>query len=128
MKVNVESNPALGACTISHVEVRLQTVDDIAEWRAMLMARMEAAVGPDRVYLLIDYRGFSISPLLADEYGKVAEELRRRFAKDVFRYGIEDPLSSTSARLQSMKHAHTSNVYKTRFEAVEALNKLRANT
>jgi hypothetical protein len=127
MKVHVEKNPALDACTISHVDVRLQTVEDIAEWRSQLMAKMDAAVGHTRVYVLIDYRGFWINPLLADEYGKVAEEFRRRFAKDVFRYGIEDPLSSTSARLQSLKHDHTSNVFTTRLEAVEALNKRRTS-
>ncbi len=125
MDVKVEKDPALGACTITHADVRLKTVEDLAEWRAQLMAKMEAAAGGERVYLLVDYHGFSISPLLADEYGKVAEELRQRFAKDVFRYGVEDPLSSTSARLQSMKHAHTSNLYKTRLEAIEALKKVR---
>ena len=126
MKVKVEKDPTLDACTITHVAVRLETPEDLAEWRAQLMAGMEAAAGSGRVYLLVDYRGFWINPLLADEYGKVAEELRRRFAIDVFRYGAEDPLSSASARLQAMRRSHASNLFATRREAIAALVKARA--
>ncbi len=127
MKVKVEKDVGLDACTITHTSVRLEKSEDLAEWRRQLMAGMEAAAGSGRVYILVDYRGFWISPLLADEYGKVAEELRRRFAIEVFRYGVEDPLSSTSARLQAMKHAHSSNLFHTRREAVDALIKSRSD-
>jgi hypothetical protein len=125
MKVNVEANPSLDACTITHEAVRLETVEDVSEWRTQLMAEMEAVVGFARVYLLVDYAGFWVHPGVAEAYGKVAEELRQRFAKEVFRYGVTDPLSAASARLQSMKRAHRSNVFPTRAQAVAALNKLR---
>ncbi|MBN1607108.1 MAG: hypothetical protein JW940_10780 [Polyangiaceae bacterium] len=125
MKVHVEWSLSLDACTISHEAVRLETEEDVAEWRAQLMAEMQANVGLNRVYLLVDYAGFWVNPVVADAYGKVAEELRQRYAKDVFRYGVTDPLSAASARLQSMKRAHRSNVFRTREEAIAALNKLR---
>jgi len=125
MKIKVEWNPSLDACTITHEAVRLETDEDVAAWRTQLMAEMEANVGFRRVYLLVDYAGFWVDPGVADAYGKVAEELRRRYAKDVFRYGVTDPLSAASARLQSMKRAHRSNVFRTREEAIAALNKLR---
>ena len=128
MKVTVESNPSLDACTITHEAVRLETVEDVAEWRAQLMAQMAAAVGFNRVHLLVDYAGFWVNPAVAEDYGRVAEELRQRYAKEVFRYGATDPLSAASARLQSMKRAHRSNVFATRFEAIAALNKLRARS
>ncbi len=126
MKVKVERNHALDACTITHEAVRLETVEDVGEWRTQLMDGMESEVGFDRVYLLVDYAGFWVNPAVAEEYGKVAEELRQRYAKEVFRYGVTDPLSAASARLQSMKRAHRSNVFGTRLEAITALNKLRA--
>jgi hypothetical protein len=128
MRVNVESNPALDACTITHQSVRLETVEDVAEWRTQLMTKMDAVVGAGRVYLLVDYSGFWLNPQLAEEYGNVAEELRRRYAKEVFRYGAKDPLSAASARLQSMKRAHRSNMFATRLEAIAALNKVRAGS
>jgi hypothetical protein len=128
MRVKVERNPSLGACTITHEAVRLETPEDVAEWRAQLMAEMEACAGFDRVYLLVDYAGFSLNPAVAEEYGRVAEELRQRYAREVFRYGAVDPLSAASARLQSMKHAHRSNVFGTRLEAIAALNKVRAGS
>ncbi len=128
MKVTVERNASLDACTITHEQVRLQTPEDVAEWRTQLMARMETVVGRNQVYLLIDYTGFWVNPQLAAEYGKVAEELRRRFAKEVFRYGVADPLSFASARLQSIKHSHRANVFRTRIEAIAALNKLRSSS
>ncbi len=126
MKVTVEKNPSLDACTITHEDVRLQTPEDVAEWRTQLMARMEAVVGRNQVYLLVDFTGFWVNPQLAMEYGKVAEELRRRFAKEVFRYGMADALSFASARLQSIKRSHHANVFSTRVEAIAALNKLRS--
>lgn len=128
MKVIVEKNASLDACTITHEDVRLQTPDDVAEWRTQLMARMEAVVGRNQVYLLVDFTGFWLNPQLAVEYGKVAEELRRRYAKEVFRYGLADPLSFASARLQSIKHSHRANVFRTRGEAIAALDKLRSAT
>jgi hypothetical protein len=128
MRVKVESNPALDACTITHESVRLDTVEDVAEWRRQLMRGMEAAVGSGRVYLLVDYAGFWVNPQLAEEYGNVAEELRRRYAKEVFRYGAREPLSAVSARLQSMKRAHRSNMFATRQDAIAALYKVRSGS
>jgi hypothetical protein len=125
MRVKVESNPSLEACTITHQDVRLETAEDVAEWRTQLMAEMQAAVGLSRVYLLVDYAGFWVNPGIADAYGRVAEELRQRYAKEVFRYGVTDHLSAASARLQSMKRSRRSNVFGTRQEAIAALNKLR---
>ncbi len=125
MKVKVTKDPSLDACTITHESVHLEGPEDIADWRAQLMAEMQATIGSNRVYLLVDYNGFSVSPRVAEEYGRVAEELRRRYAKDVFRYGAEDPFSSASARLQSMKRAHSSNLFPTREQAIQALCKAR---
>ena len=123
MKLKMERDLSLDACTITHESIRLETSEDVAEWRATLMAEADKVIGSERVYLLIDYRGFSVSPAVAEEYGRVAEELRRRFAKQVFRYNAVDPLSSAAARLQSMKRAHSSNVFATRQEAIEALRR-----
>jgi hypothetical protein len=125
MKVRVKKNPSLDACTITHDSVHLKGPGDIAEWRKQLMAGMETQVGNGRAYLLVDYTNFSVSPAVANEYGQVAEELRRRYAKDVFRYGATDEHSFLSARLQSIRRAHRSNVFATRQEAIEALNKVR---
>jgi hypothetical protein len=125
MKVEVECDPSLDACTIRHEQVHLESSDDVAEWRRLVMGRLQAALGSRRAYLLVDYRGFNVNPIMADAYGEVAEEVRSRFAKDVFRYGVRDPLSSASARLQSLKRAHRSNVFATREEAIQALNKAR---
>jgi hypothetical protein len=123
MKVKVEKNPTLDACTITHESVHLETSEDIVEWRNQLMAGIEAQIGDSRAYLLVDYTDFSINSLIADEYGQVAEELRLRYAKDVFRYGGSAPQSFLSARLQSLKRARRSNVFTTRQEAIEALKK-----
>jgi hypothetical protein len=125
MKVIVERNPSLDACTITHESVHLESPEDVAEWREQLMVGMEAQIGNGRAYLLIDYADFTVSSLIANEYGEVAEELRMRFAKDVFRYGESNPQSFLSARLQSLKRAHPSNMFHTRQEAIEALNKVR---
>jgi hypothetical protein len=125
MKVIVEKDPSLDACTISHESVHLESPEDIAEWREQLMAGMEAQLGDGRAYLLVDYTDFSVNSSIANEYGRVAEELRARYAKDVFRYGASDPHSFLSARLQSLKRAHRSNVFANRQEAIEALNKVR---
>jgi hypothetical protein len=125
MRIKVEKNPELEACTITHMGVRLETSQDVIEWRTQLMAAMEAAVGSSRLYLLVDFTGFWVKPDLANEYGRVAEELRRRFAKEVFRYGMADPLSFASARSYAMKRAHSANVFKSRVEAIDALNRLR---
>lgn len=126
MKVTVRKDPTLDACTISHDSVKLLEPEDVAEWRAQLMAGMEATLGQGRAYLLVDYTGFSVSPLVAEAYGKVAEELRRRFAKDVFRYGPSDQMSTIAARLQSIKHAYKANVFVTRQQAIAALEKVRS--
>ncbi len=125
MKVKVEKEPALGACTVTHDSVRLERSEDVARWRAQLMAEAEAAIGPGQAYLLVDYTGFSVSPLVAEEYGQVAEEFRKRFAKEVFRYGVKDQNSSSAAILQSIRRAHRSNIFATRQEAIEALEKAR---
>ncbi len=121
MKVTVVMHPDLGACTISHEDVRLESAEDVADWRRQVVAQLAAVVGQNRVHFLVDYHGFSVSPLVAEGYGRVAEEVRRRWAKDVFRYGPTSPLSAASVRLQSMRHAHASNLYRTREDAVAAL-------
>ncbi len=125
MRVKVMREPSLDACTVTHEAVRLERPEDVAEWRAQLMSEAEAAIGEGQAFLLIDYTGFAVSPLVADAYGQVAEEFRARFAKEVFRYGAEDQNSSSAAILQSIRRAHRSNVYATRQEAVEALQRAR---
>ncbi len=126
MKVLVEKNPSLDACTITHESVNLESIEDIAEWRKQLMAGIEAQVGNGRTYLLVDYTGFTVSSSMTNEYGQVAEELRQRFAKEVFRYGQTDPHSLLSARLQCLKRAHRSNLFASRQEAIAALDKIRS--
>ncbi len=123
MNVFVILEPALDACTITHDAVHLRTPEDIAKWEELLFGKMEKMVGNRRVYLLVDFTDFSVAAGLAHEYGRVAEELRRRFAKDVFRYGASDPHSALSARLQSLKRAHLSNIFETREEAVATLER-----
>ena len=120
--MKVTKDPALDACTITHQSVRLETAADVASWRAQLMQQIQAVVGSDRVYLLVDYSDFKVNPSVAEAYGKVAEELRIRFAKEVFRYGATDPLSSASARLQSLRRTHNANMFVTRQQAIAALN------
>src|SRR5512141_123381 len=114
MRVSFEREATLDAVTVTHEAVRLERPEDVAEWRAQLMAGAEAAIGKGQAYLLIDYAGFSVSPRVADSYGQVAEEFRKRFAKEVFRYGAEDHESSSTAILQSIRRAHRSNVFATR--------------
>ena len=123
MKVRVTKNASLDACTITHDSVRLETLEDVAKWRLQLMELIQAAVGSGRAYLLVDDNGFSVNPRVAEAYGRVAEELRIRFAKEVFRYGATDPLSSASARLQSIKRTHNANMFATRQQAIDALNR-----
>ena len=125
MKVTVERDTSLDACTITHDSVRLERPEHVAEWRAQLMAGTQAAVGQGRAYLLVDFTGFTVSPLVAEEYGRVAEELRQRFAKEVFRYGAGDPMSSSAAILQSIRREHKGNLFATRQEAIEALERAR---
>ena len=125
MNVFVECSPALDACTITHDSVRLDEPEDVEQWRQLVMSSLQSALGSHRAYILVDYAGFTVSPLVADAYGKVAEEIRSRFAKDVFRYGAQDPLSAASARLQSVKRAHSSNLFATRQQALAALERAR---
>jgi hypothetical protein len=127
MKVSVSRDESLDACTITHENVHLETLEDVQQWRRLVMGRVQAIAGVQRVYLLVDYHGFTLNPALADEYGKVAEELRSRFARDVFRYGATDPLSAASARLQSMKRSHSSNLFATREQAIRALRIVRGS-
>ncbi len=126
MRIKFEREASPDAFTITHDSVRLQRPEDVAEWRALLMSEAEAAIGQGRAYLLIDYTGFSVSPRVAEGYGQVAEEFRRRFARDVYRYGVADQDSSTVAILQSLKRSHLSNVFATREEALQALDRARA--
>jgi len=125
MRVQFVREASPDAFTVTHDSVRLERPDDVAEWRAQLMSGAEAAIGNGRAYLLIDYTGFSVSPRVAEAYGQVAEDFRRRFARDVFRYGVADQGSSTVAILQSLKRAHLSNVFATREEALQALQRAR---
>jgi hypothetical protein len=112
-------------CTIKHDAVHLEEPEDVKQWQQLVMSKLQSALGSRKTYILVDYNGFTVNPLMADAYGKVAEEIRRRFAKDVFRYGAKDPLSAASARLQSIKRAHKSNIFATRDEALAALSKAR---
>lgn len=125
MKITVEYHPHLDACTIRHESVHLEGPASVHEWRDLVMGRLLAEVGSRRVYLLVDYFGFTINPAVAEEYGEVAHEIRRRYAKDVLRYGATDPLSTASVRLQSMKHSYSSQVFSSREEALRALTRLR---
>src|SRR5512141_2108000 len=121
MRVSFEREATLDAVTVTHEAVRLERPEDVAEWRAQLMAGAEAAIGKGQAYLLIDYTGFSVSPRVADSYGQVAEEFRKRYAREVFRYNVADQNSSNAAILQSLVRAHRSNVFATRQEALQAL-------
>jgi hypothetical protein len=126
MKRNVEGDPASGACTTPHDSVHLQLSADVEGWRDRVTRQLPATLGTRRRYLLVDDGGFTVNPRLADAYGKVAEEVRTRFAKDVFRYGASDRLSAASARLQSRKRARSSNRFTTRREALAAPERPRA--
>ncbi len=123
MRVKIERDPSLEACNVTHESVRLERPEDVAEWRAQLMSEAEAVIGKGRAYLLVDYAGFSVGPLVADAYGEVAEEFRQRFAKEVFRYNVADQSSSSAAILQSLRRTHSSNVFASRQEAIQALQK-----
>lgn len=125
MRVKFQREASPDAFTVTHDAVRLERPEDVAEWRAQLMSEAEAAVGKGRAYLLIDYTGFSVSPRVAESYGQVAEDFRLRFAREVFRYGVADQDSSTVAILQSIKRSHLSNVFATREEALQALQRAR---
>ncbi len=125
MRVKIEKDPSLDACNVTHESVRLERPADVAEWRAQLMAEAEAAIGDGRAYLLVDYAGFSVGPLVADAYGEVAEEFRQRFAKEVFRYNVGDQSSSSAAILQSLRRTHSGNVFASRQEAIQALQRAR---
>ncbi len=125
MRLKIEKDPSLDACNVTHESVRLERPADVAEWRTQLMAEAEAVIGEGRAYLLVDYAGFSVSPLVSDAYGEVAEEFRKRFAKEVFRYNVADQASSSAAILQSLRRTHGSNVFASRQEAIQALERAR---
>lgn len=125
MRVKFEREASPDTFTVTHDSVRLERPEDVSAWRAQLMSEAEAAIGKGRAYLLIDYTGFSVSPRVAETYGQVAEDFRLRFARDVFRYGVADQASSTVAILQSIKRSHLSNIFATRKEALEALERAR---
>jgi hypothetical protein len=109
--------------TILHEDCTVATSSDVVAWRARLVHLLRALEGR-RVYLMIDVRGFSLHPSIAEEYGAVAKEVMQRYAAGLVRYGAFGTTAAT-IRVGAIKHRFPSNIFPNREEALRAIAEIR---
>jgi hypothetical protein len=125
VRVSVGHLADLDAWEIAHEEVVLSTPGDVDCWRLLVLTQLATALKGRKVDLLVNLRGFRIDPAVADLYGKVAGELRGRFARSVIRFGPEGDFTASMIRIQGIKNMYPSMIFASREAAAEALRLLR---
>lgn len=125
VRVTISFIQDLDAWEISHEDVALYTQEHIDHWRLLVVTRLSAELKGQKVDLLVNLHGFHIDPQMADRYGKVAAEIRERFARSVIRFGPEGDYTATMIRIQGIKNAYPSMIFANREAAAAALQLLR---
>lgn len=124
MRLELTYDNDVDAWTLRHDAVEISTPADIERWRSALDEEL-ARLGGKRVYLLIDLDGFSLSPAIAHEYGKVAKRVMTDHALGVVRYGSDAGLTTTSIRVAAIVSRFPANIFPDRAAAVRAINRIR---
>lgn len=122
MELKLTYDGAIDAWTLSHRDVHLNTVEDVAEWRRRLTAELDQ-LGSQPVYLLIDVKDFQVSAIRMEDYGRTVKSIAHHFLA-VIRYGATDK-TQTAVLLQSVLNHYQPNLYPDRAAAVAALKQLR---
>ena len=118
MKITVEWSEAEHIATIFHEDVRIATMEDIAEWKGQVFPPLvEIAMRTGKkplVVVCID--GVSIDPAVADEYGKGAKYIAEQLSAGLARYGSAARVRSLIAK-EAIKKGYKANLFETRDEA-----------
>lgn len=125
MELKVEHDPEHDVWTIVHRNCDIQTSLDIQRWRSKLDDELRQ-LGGNKVFLLIDLEGFSISPSIMDEYGRNAKEVVGAHAIGAIRYGRGDARTRTEISLQAMANNFPANIFPSRESALQAVAHLRS--
>lgn len=107
-------------------EVRLETRQQIDDHFDFMMDWWRRTCG-EKVYFLVDYQNFFVDLKQNEHYGKRMKELIDAAALGVVRYG-GDSIQRTGVRLYSLRLHSPSNLYASRDEALEVVERLRAGT
>jgi hypothetical protein len=121
--VKLTYDPSLDAWTLTHRDVRIQTLADAHRWRQLLGEELQKLNGQP-VFALIDVTDFEVAAVMMEEYGRTVKAIAHNF-RGVFRYGAGDK-TRTTVLLQSIVNSFPANLFSDRAEAIEALNRARA--
>lgn len=105
----------------------LKTQADVVAWRDELVRSLELlhhAHGEFALLICVD--DVQIFPATAHEYGRVAQNVTRRFASRVARYGSPSLVRSIISAA-AVNHAYPVNLFESRSQAVEFLRSARAS-
>lgn len=120
MRVWIEYDNDAKVRTLFHEECMIDSAEAVETWRTQLISEFERR-DDGRIPLLIDMKGVSIDPSMADAYGKTAHAVGARYASKIARYGQTEGLTLSTIRLQSIIKKHPANLYKDRESALAAL-------
>jgi hypothetical protein len=109
---------SLGGVTVTTTEHLKMLVSSFEKaWRAKC--------GGKRVYLVVDYDGFSMEPSMLPAYAEMVKSVLSKHVITIVRYG-GDSLQRTNARLIGMRIHVPSRVYATKQEATDVVASLRS--
>src|SRR4051794_9897107 len=101
MKVQLSYDQLLDAWTMNHEQVYLNSLADIEEWRSLVTEELKK-LGDRKAYLLLDISDVRLDPRMAEHYGQVAQQVVRRYAHAIVRYGVKDPATHAAVSLQGI--------------------------
>jgi hypothetical protein len=111
----------------SLVGVTIATTDEVKSLAASFEKAWRAKCGGKRVYLVVDYDGFSMEPGMIPAFAEMVKSALSKHVITIVRYG-GDSLQRTNARLVGIRSHVPSRLYATKQEAVEVVVALRSGS
>ncbi len=122
LQLKLSYDATIEAWTLTHRDVHLQSVEDVAHWRRRLLEEL-AQLGSQPVYLLVDVKGFEVAASRMEDYGRTVKSIAHHFLA-VIRYGATDR-TQTAVLLQSVLNHYQPNLHPDRAAAIQALHAMR---
>lgn len=125
MKFEMTYDAKLDAWTLTHRDVRLQSLADVREWERGVRDLMEKVTEP--ISLLIDLTNFFVAPEMGPEFGSLIKGFVMPRTRALLRYGQVDEMTRMAIQLQATVNRFPLNLYPDRESAVQALAQLRTS-